>query len=142
MKTGFLGIFGNKGAINISLKIAEFSILVYAVHLQHGDTSYHKRNQNLEKIRRESKIPTKRKEPGEKSVFQDPIDKRADLVVLIGDLNYRTEGLEKGVLETALSQKKFAVTGLFSMLGLEREGPTCQSDETRALHERANGVSL
>ena len=69
-----------------------------------------KRNQNLEKIRRESKIPTKKKDPLSNTVFVEPIDKRADLVVVMGDLNYRVEGLKQEELALAINERRYNVS--------------------------------
>jgi hypothetical protein len=82
---------------------------VCALHLQHGDSKYHKRNQDLEKIRRESKIPIKNGESGARPLFIEPIDKRADLVVLMGDMNYRVDGLKEDEVKLAMLDKRYNV---------------------------------
>lgn len=86
VKTGGMGFLGNKGALGISFNIAEFSILVLAVHLEAGDSKAKGRDEHFEKIKNNINLPKKTK-----SGLNASMPRRSNLVVALGDFNYRTE---------------------------------------------------
>jgi coenzyme F420-reducing hydrogenase delta subunit len=90
---GTFGFMSNKGAIGISFKVGSYSVLCVGCHLtcksiadSAGESKVAKRNENVQKLMNKLQIPRVK---GQKVENRPKFEQRADLVAIMGDLNYR-----------------------------------------------------
>lgn len=97
--TGALGSMGNKGAVGLHLVVHRTAICIINAHLAAGQTNVSKRNEDINTIlksmdfnaarRAEVQINASANVSVDQSVFSELYPRDHDLVIVVGDLNYR-----------------------------------------------------
>jgi len=95
VSAGVLGMAGNKGAVAVEFKIFQTKFSVVNCHLAAHHGHVKQRNQNLTKIFRRLQLETKG--PAD--------DSETDVVILLGDLNYRIAINDKSIVEQIIEKK-------------------------------------
>lgn len=117
--TGILGVMGNKGGVAIRLEIMNSVICVVNSHLAAHTENTRRRNQDFHDIKSKLKFDL----PDSKDdIFG------ADILVWLGDLNYRIDGLQCSVIKNWANEKKFDALKRYDQLLNEMERNTVFSE--------------
>ncbi|GAB5361542.1 hypothetical protein AAMO2058_000721900 [Amorphochlora amoebiformis] len=90
---GVMGVGGNKGAVGVELRVFRSKVSFVNCHLAAHQEKIKQRNQNLQKISKRLQL--------------DSPDN--DLVVLMGDLNYRLNISDKSIVEQLIERKDWSL---------------------------------
>jgi len=110
--TGLLGKMGNKGGVGVRFDYKNSTICVVNSHLAAHTENIKRRNQDFEDIK--SRMKFNNDASLECNIFDH------DILVWLGDLNYRIEGLDVNTIKQLCKQKEFRKLIDFDQLSNER----------------------
>ena len=93
--TGFKGMMGNKGAVMIKFKLLDQELLFINCHLHSGLNGVSNRNSDIAQIMTRFVY-----RPSAKKTAIAPPQNPPDVIILMGDLNYRISGYKPSILQS------------------------------------------
>jgi len=117
ISAGVMGVGGNKGAVSVEFKFCQTKVSVVNCHLAAHQEKVKQRNQNLTKISKKLTLDSNEN----------------DVVVLMGDLNYRLAITDKSIVEQIIEKKDWSLLLANDQLLQERSKGNILNDYREAL---------